>query len=521
MGIVMLKNTSSQNKAEECNSTRFYDSMFIDQIGSNVVCLGKFANNDEDAKEDVVASLIDRLLSTKEHISTVKDNSLTPVTDLSKIRSCMEDQGVDDTDEHVIKLEKKVDVLLLMKKGFQKLAETRNRGEEVDKKSDIMLWKIAKLETTSNVSRSTMHTKHNNNFVFNVKPHPTVHKPPIGASPTTLKQPHNVRSTNNGSFFGASKDVAQGKAIVAPTSIYELVTTTNDTLIDGGWNVNNIAFCIKIPVPHMEVKPCPTTKCQPKIDTWRRSQKSRILQNNRPHNAKGSPLFPANYLNNLVQGDNWDIQEACGIPAYCHRSDFTLFFSSASIATVSKLAGCVNGAKRHSPALEFTYNLTSFFLHCSISSATERMCWKYCRKTLRLCFFFRSRWRKVEEGIGAGEEVCIIGIFNEGKRIEVGEDFLVEAIVKRVKIIARDFEGLVKVETVFEGKEPLVEDVKCRVVVAGYKQAGEGTLYEKEIVSLLKDDSTFIQELFARLKLPTTSQESKKNLVSRLLSSVL
>ena len=68
----------------------------------------------------------------------------------------------------------------------------------------------------------------------------------------------------------------------------------------------------------------------------------------------------------------------------------------------------------------------------------------------------------MEEGIGAGEEVCIIGIFNEGKRIEVGEDFLVEAIVKRVKIIARDFEGLVKVETVFEGKEPLVEDVKCR-----------------------------------------------------------
>lgn len=121
----------------------------------------------------------------------------------------------------------------------------------MDKKSDIMLWKIAKLETTSNVSRSTMHTKHNNNFVFNAKPHPIVHKPPIGASPTTLKQPHNVRSTNNGSFFGASKDVAQGKAIVAPTSIYELVTTTNDTLIDSGWNVNNIAFCIKIPVPHM------------------------------------------------------------------------------------------------------------------------------------------------------------------------------------------------------------------------------------------------------------------------------
>jgi len=30
----------------------------------------------------------------------------------------------------------------------------------------------------------------------------------------------------------------------------------------------------------------------------------------------------------------------------------------------------------------------------------------------------------------------------------------------------------------------------------------------------LKDDSTFIQELFARLKSPTTSQESKKNLVS-------
>ncbi|XP_027332982.1 serine/threonine-protein phosphatase 4 regulatory subunit 3-like isoform X2 [Abrus precatorius] len=33
------------------------------------------------------------------------------------------------------------------------------------------------------------------------------------------------------------------------------------------------------------------------------------------------------------------------------------------------------------------------------------------------------------------------------------------------------------------------------------------------VVSLLKDDSTFIQELFARLKSTTTSQESKKNLV--------
>ncbi|ESW10978.1 hypothetical protein PHAVU_009G255000 [Phaseolus vulgaris] len=33
------------------------------------------------------------------------------------------------------------------------------------------------------------------------------------------------------------------------------------------------------------------------------------------------------------------------------------------------------------------------------------------------------------------------------------------------------------------------------------------------VVSLLKDDSTFIQELFARLKSPTTSSESKKNMV--------
>ncbi|XP_027339154.1 serine/threonine-protein phosphatase 4 regulatory subunit 3-like isoform X3 [Abrus precatorius] len=33
------------------------------------------------------------------------------------------------------------------------------------------------------------------------------------------------------------------------------------------------------------------------------------------------------------------------------------------------------------------------------------------------------------------------------------------------------------------------------------------------VVSLLKDDSTFIQELFARLKLPTTSPEYKKNMV--------
>ncbi|MBA0585402.1 hypothetical protein Gorai_016181, partial [Gossypium raimondii] len=33
------------------------------------------------------------------------------------------------------------------------------------------------------------------------------------------------------------------------------------------------------------------------------------------------------------------------------------------------------------------------------------------------------------------------------------------------------------------------------------------------VISLLKDDSTFIQELFTRLRSPTTSAESKKNLV--------
>ena len=34
-----------------------------------------------------------------------------------------------------------------------------------------------------------------------------------------------------------------------------------------------------------------------------------------------------------------------------------------------------------------------------------------------------------------------------------------------------------------------------------------------QVVSLLKDDSTFIQELFARFRSPSTSMESKKNLV--------
>lgn len=41
----------------------------------------------------------------------------------------------------------------------------------------------------------------------------------------------------------------------------------------------------------------------------------------------GSPLFPANYLNNLVQGDNWDIQEACGITAYGHRYVLIVIYS--------------------------------------------------------------------------------------------------------------------------------------------------------------------------------------------------
>ncbi|KAL1166504.1 hypothetical protein V6Z11_A06G200600, partial [Gossypium hirsutum] len=34
------------------------------------------------------------------------------------------------------------------------------------------------------------------------------------------------------------------------------------------------------------------------------------------------------------------------------------------------------------------------------------------------------------------------------------------------------------------------------------------------VISILKDDSTFIQELFARLRSPTTSAESKKKLVT-------
>jgi len=38
-------------------------------------------------------------------------------------------------------------------------------------------------------------------------------------------------------------------------------------------------------------------------------------------------------------------------------------------------------------------------------------------------------------------------------------------------------------------------------------------VYLLQVVSLLKDDSTFIQELFARLRSPSTSMESKKNLV--------
>ncbi|KAL6211445.1 hypothetical protein ACLB2K_016671 [Fragaria x ananassa] len=38
-------------------------------------------------------------------------------------------------------------------------------------------------------------------------------------------------------------------------------------------------------------------------------------------------------------------------------------------------------------------------------------------------------------------------------------------------------------------------------------------LFLFKVVSLLKDDSTFIQELFARLRSPSTSSKSKKNLV--------
>lgn len=37
-----------------------------------------------------------------------------------------------------------------------------------------------------------------------------------------------------------------------------------------------------------------------------------------------------------------------------------------------------------------------------------------------------------------------------------------------------------------------------------------------QVVSLLKDDNTFVQELFARLKSSSISAESKKNLVNNI-----
>ncbi|KAG4157369.1 hypothetical protein ERO13_D02G058501v2, partial [Gossypium hirsutum] len=42
----------------------------------------------------------------------------------------------------------------------------------------------------------------------------------------------------------------------------------------------------------------------------------------------------------------------------------------------------------------------------------------------------------------------------------------------------------------------------------------------KEVISLLKDDSTFIQELFTRLRSPTTSAESKKNLSLQMVQQL-
>lgn len=72
---------------------------------------------------------------------------------------------------------------------------------------------------------------------------------------------------------------------------------------------------------------------------------------------------------------------------------------------------------------------------------------------------------EVEEdvgGIGTGEEVGVIGVLNGGERIEVGEDLAVELILLGMKVVARNFEGLVNVKAIFEGEEPLVEDVKCR-----------------------------------------------------------
>ncbi|KAK3188784.1 hypothetical protein Dsin_028345 [Dipteronia sinensis] len=92
--------------------------------------------------------------------------------------------------------------------------------------------------------------------------------------------------------------------------------------------------------------------------------------------------------------------------------------------------------------------------------------------------------------------------------------FLKEHVVFKEAIPIKDLLVLSKIHQTYRVgylKDVVLARVLDESIVANLNSIIHGN--NAIVVSLLKDDSTFIQELFARLRSPTTSAESKKNLV--------
>ncbi|XP_073267908.1 uncharacterized protein [Populus alba] len=102
----------------------------------------------------------------------------------------------------------------------------------------------------------------------------------------------------------------------------------------------------------------------------------------------------------------------------------------------------------------------------------------------------------------------------EISHIQHHRNFLKEHVVFKEAIPIRDPHVLSKIHQTYRVgylKDVVLARVLDEGTVANLNSIIHGN--NAVVVSLLKDDSTFIQELFARLRSPATSAESKKNLV--------
>ncbi|CAK7326379.1 unnamed protein product [Dovyalis caffra] len=102
----------------------------------------------------------------------------------------------------------------------------------------------------------------------------------------------------------------------------------------------------------------------------------------------------------------------------------------------------------------------------------------------------------------------------EISHIQHHRNFLKEHVVFKEAIPIKDPHVLSKIHQTYRVgylKDVVLARVLDEATVANLNSIIHGN--NAVVVSLLKDDSTFIQELFARLRSPTASAESKKNLV--------